>query len=313
MRKIAAAPAKTRVAALGFRNQPSAITCHSPGCYGLKTDFAPSVRANAAWRATTRPAGLIAKCFDRRIDRSIKWLLPPIVSIDSLIITIALSGWPRSVAAEQPSDVPAWLKAHVGEGKVKSQSWSCRGRAPSTCKKLNEGTIKNSCYFAMDATRPAGFGRRFYVTAKPTVFARFLGHGSGRNVPGANFTNGISCAKNFSNAIDSKLTTGGPYVTAETEPLQRVLSLGGKIRCLQPLVRAVRWRRRHRKCETARHRRTSGRRIAGGLSAKRSGQSVREQRRLRSVWEARGLRRRPQQWLHQLVAGDAAKIIPMMQ
>jgi hypothetical protein len=34
-------------------------------------------------------------------------------------------------------------------------------------------------------------------------------------VPGANFTNGIQCAKNFSNAQDSKLTTGGPYVTAE--------------------------------------------------------------------------------------------------
>src|SRR6185295_2985876 len=32
----------------------------------------------------------------------------------------------------------------------------------------------------------------------------------------ANFANGIQCAKNFSNAMDSKLTTGGPYVTDET-------------------------------------------------------------------------------------------------
>ena len=42
------------------------------------------------------------------------------------------------------------------------------------------------------------------------------GHGSGRNVAGVNFSNGIQCAKNFSNAMDSKLTTGGPYVTDET-------------------------------------------------------------------------------------------------
>ena len=32
----------------------------------------------------------------------------------------------------------------------------------------------------------------------------------------ANFANGQRCAKNFSNAMDSKLTAGGAYVTAET-------------------------------------------------------------------------------------------------
>jgi hypothetical protein len=84
-------------------------------------------------------------------------------------------------------------------------------------QKLNEGAIKNPCYFAMDATRPAGLGRRFYVIceADRTFRAVPSGHGSGRNVAGANFTNGIQCAKNFSNAMDSKLTTGGPYMTAE--------------------------------------------------------------------------------------------------
>ena len=70
----------------------------------------------------------------------------------------------------------------------------------------------------MDATRPAGFGRRFYVICEADQSFRAVpsGHGSGRNVGGANFTNGIQCAKNFSNATDSKLTTGGPYVTDET-------------------------------------------------------------------------------------------------
>jgi hypothetical protein len=70
----------------------------------------------------------------------------------------------------------------------------------------------------MDATRPGGLGRRFYVICEANRTFRAIpsGHGSGRDLEGiANFANGIRCAKNFSNAMDSKLTTGGPYVTAE--------------------------------------------------------------------------------------------------
>jgi hypothetical protein len=144
-------------------------------------------------------------------------LLPAIVSIVGLIVAIALSGWPRSVAAEQPSDVPAWLKSHVGEGEGQIAAVVLQRARSLYLQKLNEGAIKNPCYFAMDATRPAGLGRRFYVIceADRTFRAVPSGHGSGRNVAGANFTNGIQCAKNFSNAMDSKLTTGGPYMTAE--------------------------------------------------------------------------------------------------
>jgi hypothetical protein len=71
----------------------------------------------------------------------------------------------------------------------------------------------------MDATRPGGFARRFYVICEADRSFRAIptGHGNGRNLQGiANFANGIECAKNFSNAMDSKLTTGGAYVTAET-------------------------------------------------------------------------------------------------
>jgi hypothetical protein len=70
----------------------------------------------------------------------------------------------------------------------------------------------------MDATRPAGLGRRFYAIceADRTFRAVPSGHGSGLNLESiANFANSIRCAKNFSNAMESKLTTGGPYVTAE--------------------------------------------------------------------------------------------------
>jgi hypothetical protein len=70
----------------------------------------------------------------------------------------------------------------------------------------------------MDATRPGGSGRRFYVIceADQTFRAVPTGHGNGRHLkPTVNFANGIRCAKNFSNAMDSKLTTGGAYLTGE--------------------------------------------------------------------------------------------------
>ena len=72
--------------------------------------------------------------------------------------------------------------------------------------------------FAMDATRPGSLGRRFYIICEADRTFRAIpsGHGDGRNLEGvADFANGIRCAKNFSNAMDSQLTTGGPYVTAE--------------------------------------------------------------------------------------------------
>ena len=68
-------------------------------------------------------------------------------------------------------------------------------------------------------TRPGALERRFYVICEADRSFRAVsaGHGNGRNLNGiANFANGQRCAKNFSNAMDSKLTAGGAYVTAET-------------------------------------------------------------------------------------------------
>ena len=144
-------------------------------------------------------------------------LLLHIVTIVSLVI-VAVSGLPRSFAAEQPSDVPAWLQAHVGDGEGQIAQVVLRRARALYLRKVSEGAVKNPCYFAMDATRPAGFGRRFYVIceADRTFRAVPAGHGNGRNLNGiANFANGIRCAKNFSNAMDSKLTTGGAYMTGE--------------------------------------------------------------------------------------------------
>ncbi len=142
-----------------------------------------------------------------------------LVSIVSLNVIVAVSGSLRSFAVEQPTGVPAWLQTHVGEGEGQIAQVVLQRARALYLKKVSEGAVKNPCYFAMDATRPGGFARRFYVICEDDRSFRAIptGHGNGRNLQGiANFANGIECAKNFGNAMDSKLTTGGPYVTAET-------------------------------------------------------------------------------------------------
>jgi hypothetical protein len=142
-----------------------------------------------------------------------------LLAIVSVVILVALSAAPRSFAVEQPSDIPAWLKAHIGEGEDQIAQVVVQRARALYLQKVSEGVITNPCYFAMDATRPGGSERRFYVICETdqTFRALSVGHGNGRNLQGiADFANGIRCAKNFSNAMDSKLTTGGAYVTGET-------------------------------------------------------------------------------------------------
>jgi hypothetical protein len=124
----------------------------------------------------------------------------------------------RSFAAEQPSDVPAFGE---GEGQI-AQVVLQRARA-LYLQKVSEGAVKNPCYFAMDATLPSALGNgelghRFYVICETDRSFRAIpaGYGGGRDLKGiVDFANGRRCAKNFSNAMDSKLTTGGAYVTGE--------------------------------------------------------------------------------------------------
>ena len=233
-------------------------------------------------------------------------LLLHIVNIVSLVI-IAVSGSPRSFAAEQPSDVPAWLQAHVGEGEGQIAQVVLQRARALYLQKVSEGAVKNPCYFAMDATRPGGFGRRFYVICEADRSFRAVpaGHGNGRNLNGiANFANGRRCAKNFSNAMDSKLTTGGAYVTGET-----ITSFKGYYR--DSAGKYVAFSRSFVQFDGEGDTANARPRAIGGHPAvllrgvclrKKSGQPVREPGRLRSVWKAGELRRRPQQRLHQLVA-----------
>jgi hypothetical protein len=138
-------------------------------------------------------------------------------------IVVVSSASPRSVAAGQPSGVPAWLNAHVGEGDGQIALPVLERARALYLRKVSEGVVKNPCYFAMDATRPGDLGggklgRRFYIICEANRSFRAIpaGHGSGRNLKGiANFANGRQCVKNFGNALDSNLTAGGAYVTSE--------------------------------------------------------------------------------------------------
>lgn len=130
---------------------------------------------------------------------------------------------PGAYAAPNAS-IPPWLQSHVGTGEGQIAPVVLQRARRLYQEKVAAGTVANPCYFAMDATRPSTsgggrLGRRFYIIceAERSFRAVSSGYGSGRHLRGiANFANGRQCAKNFSNAEGSKLTTGGDYVTAET-------------------------------------------------------------------------------------------------
>jgi hypothetical protein len=121
--------------------------------------------------------------------------------------------------------LPVWLSQHEGEQDGQIASVVLQRARALYQEKVSEGQVKNSCYFAMDATRPnvlsdGGSGHRFYIICESIRVFRAIsaGHGSGRKLKGiADFSDERSCAKNFSNALDSKLTAGGAYLTSETK------------------------------------------------------------------------------------------------
>ncbi len=132
---------------------------------------------------------------------------------------------PQSSAAEPPPDIPAWLATHIGEAEGQIARPVLARARTLYLQKVNEGVVRNPCYFAMDATRPniSSNGkpeRRFYIVCETERSFRAIssGHGGGRSLKGiADFANGRRCAKNFGNALDSNLTAGGSYITGETK------------------------------------------------------------------------------------------------
>ena len=126
--------------------------------------------------------------------------VPPVVNAVPVVETPTPTPTPKPprTVKEAGKAVPAWLRAHVGEGEGQiAQVVLQRGRA-LYLQKVAEGAVKNPCYFAMDATRPhklsdGKLGRRFYVICESDRSFRAIsaGHGSGRDLKGiADFANG---------------------------------------------------------------------------------------------------------------------------
>lgn len=127
-----------------------------------------------------------------------------------------------SVKAERlKTDPPGWLLKHVGTGSGQIAPVVLQRARALYQQKVRKRSVKNRCYYAMDATRPSTRGGkaepRFYTICEADrVFrATSSGYGNGRKLAQANFSNGRQCARNFSNAEGSNLTMGGRYVTAE--------------------------------------------------------------------------------------------------
>jgi hypothetical protein len=145
-----------------------------------------------------------------------------LITLVSLFIgVLALPASARSFAEERSGGIPSWLNAHVGEGEGQIAPLVLQRARRLYQRKVAAGAVRNPCYFAMDATRPhgsgaSGQGRRFYIICEAERSFRAIssGHGGGRTLDGmADFRNGKRCAKHFSNALGSRLTTGGVYVT----------------------------------------------------------------------------------------------------
>jgi len=141
----------------------------------------------------------------------------------AIMIIVALPVSRPAQAALQTSDIPTWLQKHVGTGDGQIAPVVLKRARELYQRKLRQGAVTNPCYLAKDATRPSTArggkpGRRFYIVCESRKSFRAVssGYGNGRKLQRADFSNGRQCARNFSNAEGSKLTTGGSYVTAET-------------------------------------------------------------------------------------------------
>ncbi|WP_108683346.1 hypothetical protein [Methyloceanibacter sp. wino2] len=163
---------------------------------------------------------------------------PPALLAPAMRPALAPAPPPEPVRPVIPG-VPAWLNPHIGDGEGQISATVLKRARDFHQAKVRAGKVKNSCYFAFDATRPGEGAKRFYAICenKQTFRAVTSGHGAGRNFEGlANVSNNARCAKNFSNAANSHLTTGGGYLTAETRTSFKgyYSEAGG----YQPLVRS---------------------------------------------------------------------------
>jgi hypothetical protein len=66
-----------------------------------------------------------------------------LLNVVGLVIVVALSGWPRSFAAELPWLVPDWLQNHVGEGEDQISPVVLQRARALYLNKVSEGAVNN--------------------------------------------------------------------------------------------------------------------------------------------------------------------------
>ncbi|MEJ2518186.1 MAG: hypothetical protein P8Y82_09490, partial [Methyloceanibacter sp.] len=59
--------------------------------------------------------------------------------------------------------MPSWLNPHIGEGEGQISATVLKRARDFHQEKVRAGKVKNSCYFAFDATRPGEGAKRFYA------------------------------------------------------------------------------------------------------------------------------------------------------
>lgn len=143
------------------------------------------------------------------------------------LMALALSGPARA----QTGGIPGWLGQHVGTGEGQIAPVVLERARALYQDRVRRRQVKNPCYMAMDATRPGASARYYIICEQQRVFrAVSSGHGNGRRLAQADFSNGRQCARHFSNAEGSKLTMGGDYLTAEARTsFKGLVSRSGKV------------------------------------------------------------------------------------
>ncbi|MCP4820878.1 MAG: hypothetical protein GY883_16945, partial [Shimia sp.] len=84
----------------------------------------------------------------------------------SILTAVCFAAPLAAVAAN--SSTPKWLKKHIGNGQDQIAPVVLERARAHYLQKLQDGAVKNPCYFAMDATRPSTASNgaalpRFYV------------------------------------------------------------------------------------------------------------------------------------------------------
>ena len=99
-----------------------------------------------------------------------------------IIVVVALSGSPALLPWSNGQDIPAWLQGPCWGWRRPDRKCGLAAGACALPAESERRWGKNPCYFAMDATRAGGVGRRFYMVceADQTFRAVPSGHGNGR-------------------------------------------------------------------------------------------------------------------------------------